>query len=118
MPNRHSESAATSIAHGDATRLFPVEKLNAEVLQFRDAKRTLDTVDNKNVVVVAPTGLGSSYFLTQHPLTTIAIETLAPTIQNKLADALETPITQFEVIQIGRWTTNSPNHSLREYVEG
>jgi hypothetical protein len=61
--------------------------------------------------------MASSYFITQHVLTAIPIDGLSSTVKTQLADSLDAPIESFELIQVGRWTTNSPNHSLNEYAD-
>lgn len=68
MLNGHFQSAGASIEHGDANVLFPVEELDVTVFQRRDAELVLADADGENVIVIAPTSLASSYFLTQHPL--------------------------------------------------
>ncbi|SFH66977.1 hypothetical protein SAMN04488066_11642 [Halorubrum aquaticum] len=64
MLKGHFESAGASIEYGDAGFLFPVDELDATVIQYRDAQLALDDVDGSNVIVVAPTSLATSYFLT------------------------------------------------------
>jgi hypothetical protein len=117
MHKGHFTSAGASIDHGDASVLFPVEELDATVFQRRDAELALDDVDSEEVIVIAPTSLASSYFLTQHALTAIPVDELVPTVRSNLADALDTPIEMFELIQIGKWITDSPNHSLAEFTD-
>jgi len=117
MPKGHFQSAGASIEHGDASVLFPVEELDAAVLQHRDAELALADADGENVIVMAPTSLASSYFLTQHALTTIPIDELSPGVRSKLADALDNPIEAFDLIQIGKWVTDSVDHSLAEYMD-
>ncbi|QIB79548.1 hypothetical protein G3A49_16130 [Haloferax volcanii] len=117
MLKGHFQSAGASIEHGDASVLFPVEELGAAVLQRRDAELALADADAENVIIIAPTSLASSYFLTQHPLTAIPIDELAPGIRSTLADALDTPIEAFDLIQIGKWVTDSLDHSLAEYTD-
>lgn len=115
MPKGHFRSAAASIDYGDAADLFPVEELDAEVLQHRDAQLALADVDGEDVVVVAPTSLATSYFLTQHALTAIPVDSLPLAVQAKLDEEGIAPIDTFDLIQIGKWTTDSPNHSLAEF---
>lgn len=115
MPNGHFHSAGASIAHGDASIYFPVEELEAPVFQHRGAELALDEVDGDDVVVIAPTSMASGYFLTQHALTAIPVDGLPDIVRSELAEALEDPLQQFELIQIGKWRTNSPDHSLAEY---
>lgn len=117
MPKGHFTSAGASIDHRDASVLSPVEDLDATVLQRRDAELALDDVDGEEVIVIAPTSLASSYFLTRHALTAIPVDGLAPAVRSQLADALGTPIETFEFIQIGKWNTDIPDHSLAEYTD-
>jgi hypothetical protein len=117
MLKGHFTSAGASIEHGDVSVLFPVEELDATVLQHRDAELALDDVNGEEVIVIVPTSLASSYFLTQHALTAIPVDDLKPAVRSQLADALDTPIETFEFIQIGKWNTDSPNHSLAEYTD-
>ncbi|WP_092693954.1 hypothetical protein [Halorientalis regularis] len=115
MPKEHFQSATASIDYGDAAELFPVDDLDAEVLQHRDAQLELADVDGEDVVVVAPTSLATSYFLTQHALTAIPIDSLPPAAQAQLGEEVTASLDTFELIQIGKWTTDSPNHSLAEF---
>lgn len=115
MPKRHFRSARASINYGDATALFPVDELDATVFQYRDAQLALDDVDGADVVVIAPTSLATSYRLTQHALTAIPVESLPPAIQAQLDEDIEESLDTFELIQIGKWNTDSPNHSLAEF---
>jgi hypothetical protein len=117
MHKGHFTSAAATIDHGDASILFPVEELDATVLQRRDAELALADSDGEDVVVIAPTSMASSYFITQHALTAIPIDSLSPTVKTQLADSLDVPIEFFELIQVGKWTTDSSNHSLNEYAD-
>lgn len=50
MHKRHYTSAGASIDYGDAVELFPVEALEATVLQGRDAQLALGEVDGEDVV--------------------------------------------------------------------
>lgn len=103
MLKGHFESAGATLEYGDARELFPVDSLDATVYQSRDAEITLDSVAGADVIIVAPTSLATSYFLTQHVLTVIAVDSLSPAVQSELDDALDAPIQTFELIQIGRW---------------
>lgn len=117
MRNGHFQPAGTSIEHGDANVLFPVDEIDATVFQRRDAELALADVDGDNVIIIAPTSLASSYFLTQHPLTAIPVDEVAPRVRSTLADALDIPIEAFDLIQIGKWVTDSLDHSLAEYTD-
>lgn len=117
MRNGHFQPAGTSIEHGDANVLFPVDEIDATVFQRRDAELALADVDGDNVIIIAPTSLASSYFLTQHPLTAIPVDEIALEVRSNLADALDPPTETFDFIQIGRWVTDSLDHSLSEYTD-
>jgi hypothetical protein len=117
MLNGHFESAGVSIEYGAAGFLFPVDELDATVLQYRDAQLALDDVDGSNVIVVAPASLAASYFLTGHTLTAIPVESLSTAFQGHLADELDGPLDTFELIQIGKWHSDGPNHSLAEFAD-
>jgi hypothetical protein len=116
MLNGHFWSAGASVEYGDAGCLFPVDELDATVLQYRDAELALDDVDGANVIVVAPTSLATSYFLTQHALTAIPVGSLSAAVQTQIADELDGSLDTFEFIQIGKWNSDSPNHSLAEFT--
>ncbi|UPV73922.1 hypothetical protein M0R89_15450 [Halorussus limi] len=117
MLKGHFKSAGPSIDYGDAVCLFPVDELDTTVLQYRDAQLALDDVDGSSVIVVAPTSLATSYFLTQHALTAIPVDSLPTGVQTQIDAALETPLDTFEFIQIGKWNSNSSNHSLTEFTD-
>ncbi|MDZ5811481.1 hypothetical protein U4E84_08995 [Halorubrum sp. AD140] len=117
MLKEHFESVGASIEYGDASCLFPVEELDATVLQYRDAQLALGDVDGSNVIVVAPTNLATSYFLTQHALTAIPVDNLPATVQTQFADELDDPLNSFDLIQIGKWNTDSTNRSLTEFAD-
>jgi len=116
MPKGHFRSAGASIDYGDTAGLFPVDDLDATVLQHRDAQLALDDVDGADVIVIAPTSLATSYFLSQHALTAIPIESLPPAVQKQLGEEVAAPLDTFDLIQIGKWNTDSPNHSLAEFT--
>ncbi|WP_338742313.1 hypothetical protein [Haloplanus salilacus] len=116
MLKGHFESAGASIEYGAAGCLFPVDELDAAVLQYRDAQIALDDVDGSEVIVVAPTSLATSYVLTQHALTAIPVDSLSTAVQTQLANELDEPVDTFELIQIGKWNRDSPTHSLTEFT--
>jgi len=117
MPNGHFRSAGASLEFGAADCLFPVEELDATVHQYRDAQLALDAVGGERVIIVAPTNLASSYQLTQHALTAIPVESLSSAIQARIDDTIDAPLETFELIQIGKWSSTSPNHSLSEFTD-
>lgn len=53
-------------------------------------------------LVIAPTSMASSYFLTQHGLTAIPIDELPLGVRSQLADELDEPIETFDLIQLGK----------------
>lgn len=110
----HSYDAGGYIDHGDASVLFPVEELSATVYTHRDAERVLSETAPESVLVVKPTGLASSYALTQRPLTAIDVASLNDDIVDHLRTDEDNP-TRFEYIQVGRATKPEQNHSLAEY---
>ncbi|WP_435345724.1 hypothetical protein [Haloarchaeobius sp. HRN-SO-5] len=116
MPKGYFESAGASIEYGAAGCLFPVDELDATVLQYQDAQITLDDVDGSDVIVVVPTSFATSYFLTQHALTAIPVDSLSTAVQTQLANELDDPVDTFDLIQIGKWNRDSPNHSLTEFT--
>lgn len=117
MPKGHFGSAGASVRHGVASRLFPVDELDATVLQYRDAELALDDVDGSKVIVVAPTGLASSYVLTGHALTAIPVDSLPTPVRGQLADEVGAPLDTFDLVQVGKWNTDSANHSLTEFTD-
>ena len=116
MLKGHFGSAGASVEYGAVGCLFPVEELDATVLQYRDAQLALDDVDGATVIVIAPTSLATSYFLTQHALTAIRVDSLPTAVRTRIADELAASLDTFELIQIGKWNSNSQNHSLTEFT--
>jgi len=117
MLKGHFGSAGVSIDYGNASSLFPVEELDATTHQYRDAQLALADTDSDSVIVVVPTSMATSYFLTQHALTAIVVDSLSPPVRSSLDDALEAPVEAFDLIQIGKWNTDSTNHSLNEFAD-
>ena len=66
-------------------------------------------------LAVSPTGLASSYFLTQHPLTAIEVRSLSDTEYSSIAEETDIDLSRFELIQIGRGPSNLQNRSLSEF---
>jgi hypothetical protein len=97
--------------------LFPVDELDATVLQYRDAEIALDDADGSNVIIVAPTSLATSYFLTQHALTAIPLASLPTVVHTQIGDVVDAPLDTFDLIQIGKWNRPSTNHSLAEFAD-
>ena len=106
-----------SIEYGAAGCLFPVDELDATVPQYQDAQLTLDDIDGSDVIVVAPTSFATSYFPTQHALTAIPVNSLLAAERAQISDVSETPLDTFDLIQIGKWNSESTNHSLAEFVD-
>ena len=117
MSNEHFHSAGASVEYGTAACLFPVDELDATVLQHRDAQLALDAVDGDAVIVVSPTSLATGYALGGHPVTAIRVDSLPTEISSTLDDAVERDIKSFDLIQIGKWNHSSPNHSLAEFTD-
>jgi hypothetical protein len=115
MSSEHFLTAGKYIKHGDASNLFPVESLSGEIFQYRDAEVRLQSVENEKVVAVSPTGLASSYFLTQHPLTAIEVRSLSDSKYSSIAEEADIDLSRFELIQIGRGPSNLQNRSLSEF---
>ncbi|WP_144925282.1 hypothetical protein [Halorubrum salsamenti] len=113
MLKGHFSSAGASIEYGDAKCLFPVGELDATVLQYRDAQLALDGADGASVIVIAPTSLATSYHLTQHTLTAIHVESLPRAVRREIDAAIDA----FELIQVGKWNSDSRNHSLAEFAD-
>lgn len=117
MLKGHFESAGASIEYDAASYLFPTDELDATVLTHRDAQLALEDVAGTNVIVVTPTSLATSYFLTQHALTAIPVDSLSTTVQTRIANELDNPLDTFDLIQIGKWNNDSSNYSLTEFTE-
>lgn len=117
MLKGHFSSAGASVGYGDAKCLFPVGDLDATVLQYRDAQLALDGADGASVIIVAPTSLATSYHLTQHALTAVRVDSLPGPVQTQIDAAIEAPIDTFELIQIGKWNSDSRNYSLSEFAD-
>lgn len=115
MNTGHFYSAGAYIDHGDASVLLPVDSLTVDVMKYRDAELKLEDVQNDEVVAVSPTGFASSYSLTQHPLSVVKISDLSPDIRETLDERVDIDLDSYQYIQIGRGSTQSENHSLREY---
>ena len=111
----HFYTAGGYVEHGDASNLFPVESLSGEIYQYRDAEVKLQSVESKKVLVVSPTGLASSYFLTQHPLTATEVGSLSDAEYSSIAEDTDIDLSRFEFIQIGRNPSNLQNKSLTEF---
>ena len=115
MHIEHYTGAGAYLNHGAVIPLLPAEQLTATVYTHRDAERVLTDAPGDRVIAVRPTGLASSYALTQRPLTAVALETLSAQERQVLAEETDIDIGTFEWLQIGRATTPSQNHSLAEY---
>jgi hypothetical protein len=110
----HFFDAGGYVDHGDASPLFPVERLAATVHTHRDAERVLAATPGESVLVVRPTGLASSYTLTQRPLTAVEVASLDDEPREHLR-AVGVDLTAYEVVQIGRQSSPSENRSFAEF---
>lgn len=117
MPKGHFGSSSGSVEYGSVPELLQTDTLDATVYRGRDAELALAAVDGSDVIVVAPTSLATSYALAQYSLTAIPVDSLPPTTRAEVADALDDSIESFEFVQIGKWVTDSPNHSLAEFSD-
>lgn len=117
MSKEHFHSAGASIEYGTASCLFPVDEVDATVLQHRDAHLALGAVDGDAVIVVSPTGLATGYKLGGHPVTAIRVDSLPAEIKATIDAAIDDDIETFELIQVGKWHHSSPNHSLAEFTD-
>jgi hypothetical protein len=117
MSKGHFHTAGASIEYGTAACLFPVDELDATVLQHRDAHLALDAVDGDAVIVISPTSLATGYKLGGYPVTAIPVDSLSAEISATLDAAIDDDIETFELIQIGKWHHSSPNHSLTEFTD-
>ena len=111
----HFFDAGGHLDYGDAATLLPVEELQARVYTHRDAERALKDASAESVLAIRPTGLASSYALTQRPLTAVEVASLDDEFQEQLDRALDPDLAQFELIQLGRATTPAQNRSLAEF---
>ena len=98
MSIRHFFDAGGYLDHGDASVLLPVEKLDATVHTHRDAELALGNTVSESVLAVRPTGLASSYALTQRPLMAIEVASLDEGIRAQLEKPLDGSLVQFEFI--------------------
>jgi len=115
MSTEHFFDAGGYLDHGDASGLLPVEELDATVHIHRDAELALGNTASESVLAVRPTGLASSYALTQRPLTAIEVASLDEGIRAQLESSLDSSLAQFEFIQVGRATSPARNRSLAEF---
>jgi len=65
MGGKHFFDAGGYLDYGDVAALLPVEELQARVYTHRNAERVLGDAPADSVLAVRPTGLASSYALTQ-----------------------------------------------------
>jgi len=111
----HFFDAGGYLDYGDAATLLPVEELQARVYTQRDAERALGDAPADSVLVIRPTGLASSYALTQRPLAAIEVASLDDKHRDQIDVAVDADLAQFEFIQVGRATTPVQNRSLAEF---
>jgi len=110
-------SAPITIDHGAASGLFPVEELETQAFQYRDAELVLTEADADEIAIVSPSGFASALFLHQHTLTAIPIADLPVEIQSSIDAALEIPVETFEFVQIGNRPYDGSDRSLTEFVD-
>ena len=115
MSVAHFFDASGYLDYGDAAALLPVEELRARVYTHRDAECALRDAPADSVLAIRPTGLASSYALTQRPLTAIEVASLDDELRNQIDGAVGVDLAQFELIQVGRATTPAQNRSLAEF---
>ncbi|KAB7513221.1 MULTISPECIES: hypothetical protein [Halobacteriales] len=115
MSIAHFFDAGGYLDYGDAVALLPVEELRARVYTHRDAECALRDAPADSVLAIRPTGLASSYALTQRPLTAIEVASLDDELRNQIDGAVDVDLAQFELIQVGRATTPAQNRSLAEF---
>lgn len=115
MSIRHFLDADRYIDYGDASLLLPVDELAATVHTHRDAERALENAPPESVLAVRPTGLASSYALTQRPLTAIDVASLDDELREQIEGAVDADLAHVEYIQVGRATTRARNRSLAEF---
>ncbi|WP_136689172.1 hypothetical protein [Halorhabdus amylolytica] len=111
----HFTDAGGYIDHGDASVLFPVEEIDAVVHTHRDAELALKGASADSVLVVRPTGFASSYALTQRPLTAIEVSALDDELREHLGEGIDSDLSNFELIQVGKAAAPTNNHSLAEF---
>ncbi|TKX72399.1 hypothetical protein [Halorubrum sp. GN11GM_10-3_MGM] len=117
MPSKHYYSAGESVEYGTATCLFPIDELEATVLQYRDAQLALSAVDGEAVIAISPTNLATAYKLGGHPVTAIRVDSLPADISATLDRAMDDGIEAFDLIQVGKRNQSIPNHSLTEFTD-
>ena len=115
MSVAHFFDAGGYLDYGDAAALLPVEELRARVYTHRDAECALRDAPADSVLAIRPTGLATSYALTQRPLTAIEVASLDDDLRNQISGVVDIDLAQFELIQVGRATAPAQNHSLTEF---
>ena len=113
MRIRHPHESRETIQHDAAASLFPLGQLEGTIHRYRDAQLKRESANASQIVTVGPTGLASSYFLAQHPLSLIELGTLSPKQRDELSTGTELDLAEFKFIQVGRGDIQSQNHSLR-----
>lgn len=102
-------------SHDDAAHLFPVDELDADLHRGRDAALRLDEAGEDGVIGVAPTGMASGYFLGQHDLVAIEVDSLPEPARAQL-EAAGVATSDYEVIRVGR-RREFQNRSLAEFAD-
>ncbi|AWB28393.1 hypothetical protein HARCEL1_12105 [Halococcoides cellulosivorans] len=111
----HFTDGGGYVDHGDASVLFPVEEINAILHTHRDAELALERTPAESVLVVRPTGLASSYALTQRPITVIEVSSLDDEVRELLGERVDGELSDFELIQVGKAVAPTKNRSLGEF---
>jgi len=115
MSTGHLYGAGGYLDYGDAAPLLPVDELQANVYTHRDAECALKDASAESVLATRPTGLASSYALTQRPLTAIEVPTLDDAIRRRIDGAVDVDLAQFALLQVGRATMPAQDRSLAEF---
>lgn len=111
----HFYEAGGYVDHGGAKILLPVDELQATVHTHRDAEIALKNVPAETVLAVRPTGMASSYALTQRPLTAIEVDSLSKELSAQFNRLINDDLEQYALIQVGRQPHASQNRSLSEF---
>ncbi len=115
MITGHFYEAGGYVDHGDAKILLPVEELQAAVHTHRDAGLALNATPPGAVLAVRPTGMASSYALTQRPLAAIEVDSLSKELWAQFNRLIDDDLEQYALIQVGRQPHASQNRSLSEF---
>jgi hypothetical protein len=115
MLEDYSYDGGGSISHRYVSELLTTRDLEATVHTHRDAEIALAEVPTESVLGVRPTGLASSYSLTQRPLTVIELDSLAPGVRERVAAESGVDLDAYSLLKVGRATRPAENRSLAEF---